>query len=63
MNNKKIIVDISETGDVSVEGFDFVGPECEIFAKEISSALGTTKNFTKKKEYNIKTVIKQKERN
>jgi len=63
MNNKTIVVDISEKEDVSIEGFDFVGPECEIFAKEISSALGTTKNFTKKKEYNMKTNIKQKERN
>jgi hypothetical protein len=63
MNNKKIVVDISETGDVSIEGEGFVGPECEVFANEISTILGVKKVFTKKKEYSIKTNVKQKERN
>lgn len=63
MNNKKIIVDISETGDVSINGEGFVGPECSSLIKEISDAIGTTTRSEKKKEYNIKTVVKQKERN
>jgi len=63
MNNKTIVVDISEKGDVSINGEGFVGTECKSFLKEISDAIGKTTHSEKKKEYNIKTVVKQKERN
>lgn len=63
MNNKKIIVDISENGEVSINGEGFVGPECHNLIKEIGDAIGKTIHSEKKKEYNIKTVVKQKERN
>jgi len=63
MNNKKIIVDISETGDISINGEGFIGPECHNLIKEIGDAIGKTTHSEKKKEYNIKTNVKQKERN
>jgi len=63
MNNKKIIVDITKTGDVSIEGNNFVGPECDHFIKEIADSIGKTISSAKKKEYNMKTSTKQKERN
>ena len=63
MNNKRIVVDISEKGDVSIEGFHFSGPECHNLVKEIGDAIGTTTHSERKKEYNIKTSVKQKERN
>lgn len=62
MNNKKIIVDIDQAGNISIEGENFQGPECETFIKEIGKEMGNIKNFTKKKEYNIKTIVKQKEK-
>jgi hypothetical protein len=63
MNNKKIIVDIDQTGNVSIEGENFQGPECDTFIKEIGKEIGEIKSSAKKKDYNIKTVTKQKERN
>lgn len=63
MNNKKIVVDISEKGDVSINGEGFVGPECHNLIKEIGDAVGAPTSSTRKKEYNIKTNTKQKERN
>lgn len=63
MNNKKIIVDIGETGDVSINGEGFIGPECGHFIKEITDTVGTMVHHVKKKEYNMKTNIKHKERN
>jgi len=63
MNNKKIVVDISETGNVSIEGNNFVGPECDHFIKEIADSIGKTVSSTKKKEFNIKIITKQKEKN
>jgi hypothetical protein len=63
MNNKKIIVDIDQTGNISIDGEGFVGPECHNLIKEIGDAIGQTTRSEKKKEYNIKTIIKQKERN
>lgn len=61
--DKKITIDIDEVGNISIEGENFQGPECDTFIKEIGKEIGTIKSSTKKKEYNIKTNVKQKERN
>lgn len=61
--DKKIVIDIDNEGNISIDGQGFVGTECGSFIKEVSDAIGTTTHSTKKKEYNIKTNVKQKERN
>jgi len=63
MNNKRIIIDIDEKGNISIDGQGFIGTECKSFLKEIADNIGNTINSTKKKEYNMKTNTKQKEKN
>lgn len=52
---KKIIIEIDEEGDCSIDGKGFVGIECSKFLKEIEEAIGTTVTSTNKKEYNQRT--------
>jgi len=42
MNHKKIIVEIDEDGNCSLDGQGFVGPECSKFLGEVEEALGET---------------------
>jgi len=48
---KSIVIDFDESGDCSIEGEGFVGPECDKALREIETALGQTTNRTKKPEY------------
>jgi len=48
---KEIIIEIDESGNCSLDGKGFVGPECEKAMAEIESALGKVTNKTRKAEY------------
>ena len=48
---KEIIIDIDENGDCSMEGKDFVGPECMSFIGEIQECIGDTRGKTTKPEF------------
>jgi len=48
---KKIVIEIDEDGNVSVDGKNFVGTECGKFIKEVQDALGQTVSSKDKPEY------------
>lgn len=48
---KEIIINIDENGDCSMEGKDFVGPECMSFISEIQECIGDTSSKTTKPEF------------
>ena len=48
---KKIIIEIDNDGNCSIDGEGFVGPECSHFIGEIESALGIIKTQKDKPEY------------
>ena len=48
---KEIIIEINEDGDCSVEGKDFIGPECSNFVREIQECIGDTRATTTKPEF------------
>jgi len=50
--DKKVIINIDESGNASIEGHGFEGVECEKLIKEINSALGVEVSTQKKREYN-----------
>lgn len=50
-SDKKIIIDIDERGNCSIEGKGFVGPECAEFTGEIEKSLGKVTSITNKREY------------
>jgi hypothetical protein len=64
MPSKEIIIEIDESGNCSLDGKGFVGPECEKAMSEIESALGRTTNKVHKPEYSIinRTNTRNKER-
>lgn len=39
--SEEIRIDISPTGDVTVEGVGIQGPDCKLLTREIEAALGT----------------------
>lgn len=49
--NEEIVIDISATGDVKVEGKNIEGPHCVQLTKEIEEALGERQKVTKKPEF------------
>ena len=49
--NEEIRIDISATGDVTVEGVNIEGPHCVALTKEIEEALGERQKMTKKAEF------------
>jgi hypothetical protein len=51
MRDKEIVVDIDEDGNLSIEGQNFSGPECEKYIKEISESLGEVTHLEHKREY------------
>jgi hypothetical protein len=55
---KEIIVEINASGECSVEGKGFSGPECTKFLNEVTDCLGSVENRTKKQEYNDKVKAK-----
>lgn len=48
---KTIIVDISETGEVSIEAVGFKGKACETATASLEKALGVTTGSKRKPEY------------
>lgn len=48
---KKIIINIDQEGNCSIEGEGFVGPECSHFLSEIESSLGQIISQKDKPEY------------
>ena len=51
---KKIIVEIDENGNCSINGKGFIGTECAKFISEIESNLGKKISQTNKPEYRMK---------
>lgn len=47
----EIVIDIAPTGQVTVEGRNFAGAECEQLTKGIEEALGETVQKERKPEY------------
>lgn len=50
-NKKEIIIDIDAKGNCSIEGKNFVGPECLSFIGEIQECIGDTRAKTTKPEF------------
>ena len=48
---KKIVIDIDEEGNCSIDGEGFVGPECANFIGEVEKALGTRTSQKNKPAY------------
>jgi len=48
--HKKIIVEIDENGNCSLDGKGFSGPECGKFLNEVEKAIGKTISTTDKAE-------------
>ncbi len=57
---QEIVIDISPTGDVQVEGVGIAGPDCKLLTKEIESALGEVTKSIKKAEYHQRPKILRK---
>jgi len=55
----EIRIDISETGDVKIEGIDIAGPDCVKLTAEIEAALGTVVKTVKKPEYHRTATVKR----
>lgn len=55
---KKIIIDINENGDCTIEGKGFVGPECESLIKEVEQALGKRISATNKPSHSRRQTIR-----
>lgn len=57
---KEILIDISPTGDVTIEGKGFAGPECKLFTKELEDALGDVTKTELKPEYRRNATVTRK---
>lgn len=51
MPNEEIQIDISPSGEVTVEGKNFTGAECKTLTAELEKALGAVTKSTNKPEY------------
>jgi len=59
---KEIIIDIDENGDCSMEGKDFVGPECLSFISEIQECIGDTHSNKTKPEFRQREQSRRQDR-
>lgn len=57
---KQIIIDIDPEGNCSIEGENFVGPECSHFLTEIEESLGQVISREDKPEYKQRQAVKGK---
>jgi hypothetical protein len=48
---KKVILEVSADGEVTIEAVGFKGPACEKATKALEESLGTVKSRKKKPEY------------
>lgn len=60
--DQEIRIDISATGDVTVEGVNIEGPHCVALTKEIEEALGERQKVTKKPEFHRTAAVGRKVR-
>jgi hypothetical protein len=61
-NQKKIVVDIDEEGNCSIDGQGFQGPECAHFIGEVEKALGEKTSQEDKPEYRQRRTTSQRDR-
>ena len=54
---REIIIDIAANGDVTVDGGDSLGPECERLTAGIEAALGVVEKKVRKPSYNRPTPV------
>jgi len=57
---KKIIVEIDEEGNTSIDGQNFIGTECSHFIEEVEKSLGQQTSQRNKPEYRQRQVINNK---
>lgn len=50
-SQKKIVIEIDNEGNCSIDGQGFQGPECANFTNEVEESLGTKISHTNKPEY------------
>jgi len=62
MSEKRIVIEIDENGNCSLEGQGFDGPECELFISEIEESLGKVIHTEENDEYYQRTTISNKNR-
>ena len=58
---KRIVAEISEEGEVTLEVFGTSGTECETLTTDIEKALGKTTNRKRKREYYHQTQSRDQE--
>lgn len=60
MPNEEIVIDVSPTGDVTVEGKNIEGSDCKALTREIEQALGTVTATKLKPEYHRTRAVRRK---
>lgn len=56
----EFFIDIEPNGDVTIDGGDHVGPDCETLTKDLEEALGQVTERKKKAEYNRPRQVQRK---
>jgi hypothetical protein len=57
---KKIVVEIDEEGNCSIDGQGFQGPECSHFIGEVEEALGQKVSQKNKPEFRQRRVVSKR---
>lgn len=57
-----ITVEVSPTGDITIEGHGFKGAECEAATRFLEAALGIVRAKQRKPEYNQTNITQLKQR-
>lgn len=55
MPNEEIVIDIHPNGDVTIEGKNFVGPECKAITKALEADFGEVTRVEEKPEFHRTT--------
>lgn len=55
---RQVIVEVSPTGEIKIEGQGFSGPSCEKCTAALEAALGVVKKKEKTKDWYVQTVGK-----
>lgn len=59
---KKVVIDIDQDGNCSIDGQGFHGTECSHFISEIEESLGTRTSQKDKQEYRQRQTTKGRDR-
>lgn len=63
MDNKEIVVEIKENGEIQAETFGFVGTDCELELDRLLKGLANKKAVERKAEYyKNKTTVSNKQK-